>query len=93
MRPINAAVTLPPSAGSTPITNAVDMGQALANSGAFSACAATKLLTYALAETGVKGTSCATKAVSEEFKKTDMSFPALVRAVAMSKTITQRSGG
>jgi hypothetical protein len=93
MRPINAAVTLPPSAGSTAVTNAVDMGQALANTGAFSACAATKLLTYALAETGVKGTSCATKAVSEAFKKTDMSFPALVRAVAMSKTITQRSGG
>jgi hypothetical protein len=93
MRPINAAVTLPASAGATVTNNAVEMGQALANTGAFSACAATKLLTYALAETGVKGTSCATKAVAEQFKTSDQSFPALVRAVAMSKTITQRSGG
>jgi hypothetical protein len=92
-RPINAAVTLPASAGSSMSTNAVEMGQALANTGAFAACAATKLLTYALAETGVNGKSCATKAVAESFKTTDLSFPALVRAVAVSKTITQRAGG
>jgi hypothetical protein len=92
-RPINAAVTLPASAGGTLSNNAVEMGQALANTGAFSACVATKLLTYALAETGVKGKSCATKAVAERFKKTDLSFAALVREVAVSKTITQRSGG
>jgi hypothetical protein len=92
-RPINASVTLPSSAGSTMSTNAVEMGQALANTGAFAACAATKLLTYALAETGVNGKSCATKAVAESFKTTDLTFPALVRAVAVSKTITQRSGG
>jgi hypothetical protein len=92
-RPINAAVTLPASAGGTMTTNAVDMGQALANTGAFAACTATKLLTYALAETGVKGNSCATKAVAEAFKTTDMSFAALVRQVAISKTLTQRSGG
>lgn len=93
MRPIDASVTLPASAGSTVTNSASEMGQALANTGAFAACAATKLLTYALAETGVKGTSCATKAVAAQFKTTDQSFPALVRAVAMSKTITQRSGG
>lgn len=90
MRPINAAVTLPPSAGSVPTQNAVEMGKALADSGAFSACAATRLLTYALAETGVKGSSCATKAVADNFKGTDQSFSALVREVAVSKTITQR---
>jgi hypothetical protein len=92
-RPINAAVTLPPSAGSGMAANAVEMGQALANTGAFSACVATKLLTYALAETGVSGKSCATKAVAERFKMTDQSFSALVREVAMSKTITQRTKG
>jgi len=92
-RPINAAVTLPASAGGTMANNAVEMGQALANTGAFSACVATKLLTYALAETGVSGKSCATKAVAERFKTTDLSFAALVREVAVSKTITQRSGG
>lgn len=92
-RAIDASVTLPPSAGATVASSAAEMGQALANTGAFAACAATKLLTYALAETGVKGNSCATKAVAERFKTTDLSFPALVREVAVSKTITQRSGG
>jgi Protein of unknown function (DUF1592)/Protein of unknown function (DUF1588)/Protein of unknown function (DUF1595)/Protein of unknown function (DUF1585) len=92
-RPINAAVTLPASAGGTVSNSAAEMGQALANTGAFAACTATKLLTYALAETGVKGNSCATKAVAEAFKATDQSFSALVRTVALSKTITQRSGG
>jgi hypothetical protein len=92
-RPINASVTLPASAGGTVAQNAVEMGGALASTGAFSACAATKLLTYALAETGVKGTSCATKAVADRFKNTDQSFAALVREVAISKTLTHRSGG
>jgi hypothetical protein len=92
-RAINASVTLPPSAGSAPAASAAEMGQALANTGAFSACVATKLLTYALAETGVQGRSCATKSVADRFKQTDMSFAALVREVAVSKTITQRSGG
>lgn len=92
-RPINAMVTLPASAGGTVANSATEMGQALANTGVFTACVATKLLTYALAETGVNGDSCATKAVAEAFKATDGTFPALVRTVAMSKTITQRSGG
>jgi hypothetical protein len=92
-RPVNASVTLPASAGGTVAQNAVEMGQALSTTGAFSACAATKLLTYALAETGVRGTSCATKAVADRFKNTDQSFAALVREVAISKTLTHRSGG
>ncbi len=73
--------------------DAVAVGQALATSGAFSSCVATKLLTYALAETGVKGDSCATKVVADSFKTTDQSFSALVKAVAVSKTLTHRSGG
>jgi len=93
MRPVDATVTLPASAGGTVANSAPELGQALANTGVFSACVATKLLTYALAETGVNGDSCATKAVAEAFKATDGTFPALVRTVAMSKTITQRSGG
>ena len=93
MRPVDATVTLPASVGGTVAMNAVEMGQALATTGAFSACAATKLLTYALAETGVGGNSCATKAVADRFKNTDLSFAALVREVAISKTLTHRSGG
>jgi hypothetical protein len=92
-RPIDAAVVLPATAGGLTANNAVEMGAALASTGAFSACAATKLLTYALAETGVKGTSCATKAVADSFAKTDLSFASLVREVAASKTITHRAGG
>ncbi len=93
MRPIDASVTLPQSAGGAVVQNAVEMGQALADTGGFAACAASKLLTYALAETGVSGVSCATKAVSDRFKLTDQSFASLVKEVAISKTITQRSGG
>jgi hypothetical protein len=92
-RPIDASVTLPPIAGSKLVMNAVEMGKALADSGAFSSCVGSKLLTYALAETGVSGTSCAAKAVANSFAKSDQSFTALVRAVALSKTLTQRSGG
>ena len=92
-RPIDPSVTLPPVAGGTLATNAVEMGQALATSGAFANCVAAKLLTYALAETGVSGNDCSTRIISEKFKTTDQSFSALVRAVAVSKTLTQRSGG
>jgi hypothetical protein len=92
-RPIDASVTLPDTVGGGTATDAVAVGQALATSGAFSACVATKLLTYALAETGVKGDSCATKVVADSFKTSDQSFSALVKAVAISKTLTHRSGG
>lgn len=91
-RPIDASVTLPTVAGGKTATNAVEMGKALADSGAFASCIGTKLLTYALAETGVTGRSCASKAVYDKFVQSDQSFSALVRAVALSKTLTQRSG-
>lgn len=92
-RPIDATVTLPPIAGGKTATNAVEMGKALAETGAFASCIGTKLLTYALAETGVTGKSCASKAVFDKFSQSDQSFGALVRAVAVSKTLTQRTGG
>jgi Protein of unknown function (DUF1592)/Protein of unknown function (DUF1588)/Protein of unknown function (DUF1595)/Protein of unknown function (DUF1585) len=92
-RPIDASVTLPPVAGGKPAANAVEMGKALADSGAFTTCLGTKLMTYALAETGVASKSCAAKAVANSFAQSDHSFGALVRAVALSKALTQRSGG
>jgi hypothetical protein len=92
-RPIDATVTLPPIAGGKQVANAVEMGKSLADSGAFSSCVGSKLLTYALAETGVSGTSCAARAVATRFAASDHSFSALVRAVALSKTLTYRSGG
>lgn len=92
-RAINPAVTLPEKAGGGEAEDAAQVGAVLAQSGAFSACVATKLLTYALAETGVSGNSCATKAVAEAFRDGDQSFAALIRAVATSKTLSHRSGG
>jgi hypothetical protein len=92
-RPIDASVTLPPIAASRTATNAVEMGKALAETGAFSSCVATKLLTYALAETGVHGNSCATRLIADDFAKTDQSFSSLVRQVAISKSLTHRTGG
>jgi len=92
-RPIDASVTLPAVAGGKPAANAVELGQALADTGAFASCLGTKLITYALAETGVSGRSCASKGVANAFAASDHSFSALVRAVALSKALTQRSGG
>jgi hypothetical protein len=92
-RPINASVTLPDVAQNRAATNAVEMGKALAETGAFSSCVASKLLTYALAETGVSGRSCATRLIADGFAKSDGSFSALVRQVAISKSLTHRTGG
>jgi Protein of unknown function (DUF1592)/Protein of unknown function (DUF1588)/Protein of unknown function (DUF1595)/Protein of unknown function (DUF1585) len=92
-RPIDASVTLPPLAGGKLAANAVEVGKALADTFAISTCVGSKLLTYALAETGVSGSSCAAKAIADSFAKSDRSFGALVRAVALSKTLTQRSSG
>jgi hypothetical protein len=92
-RPIDASVTLPAVAGGKPAKNAVEMGKALADSGAFTACLGTKLMTYALAETGISSRSCASKGVANAFANSDRTFGALVRAVALSKALTQRSGG
>lgn len=90
-RPIDASVKLPPIAGGGTAKNAVEVGQMLASTGAFASCVGTKLITYALAETGVSGRSCASKAVANAFANSDQSFGALVRAVALSKAISQRS--
>jgi hypothetical protein len=92
-RPINASVTLPEIAQKRVATNAVEMGTALAETGAFSSCVASKLLTYALAETGVPGRSCATRLIADGFAKSDKTFSALVRQVAISKSLTHRTGG
>lgn len=92
-RPIDASVTLPEAAGSRSAANAVEMGKALAETDAFTRCVGTKLVTYALTETGVDSGSCATQVVAERFAQSDRTFPALVRAVAISKTLTQRTGG
>lgn len=93
-RPIDPSVLLPAKAGGATAMNAVEVANALGTSGVFAACVGTKLMTYALAETGVtgNGNSCATKVVAEAFASTDQSFSSLVKAVAVSKTLTHRTG-
>jgi hypothetical protein len=100
-RAIDAAVTLPPNAGSKPVTSATEMADALAAGGAFSACMAKNVMLYALAEVPADGASvasvsvngCATQAIATGFGKTGQSFGDLVQQVAISNTLGQRSAG
>jgi hypothetical protein len=92
-RPIDASVTLPDAAGGGSVTDAVGMAQELAVSGGFARCLAKNLLGYALAEGAVGLDSCSTQAVVDGFNQTDKSFSSLVREVAISQTLMQRTAG
>jgi hypothetical protein len=94
-RPIDASVTLPPSAGGATVPNGVAMAAALANGGAFATCIAKNMLRYALAETSttIGNNSCATRAVTDKLAASDGSFTSLVREVALSRTLAARAAG
>jgi len=100
-RAIDAAVTLPPTAGSAQVKSATEMADALAGGGAFAACMAKNVMLYALAEvpdegasvTSVSVTGCATQSIAAGFAKTGQSFSDLVEQVAVSNTLGQRSAG
>jgi hypothetical protein len=94
-RPIDASVTLPPSAGGATVANGVEMAAALANGGAFATCIAKNMLRYSLAETSttITNNSCATRNVTEKLAASDGSFTALVREVALSQTLGSRAAG
>lgn len=93
-RPIATAVTLPQAVGGAKVESAQEMAQAFASSNLFTNCMATSLIRYALSEpVAVKADSCATRMVAGEFAGGDGSFPALVRAVAGSRTLTHRAAG
>lgn len=92
-RAIDASVTLPPAAGGAMVANAAAMAQEIALSGGFARCLAKNLLGYALAEGAVALDSCSVQAVVDDFNQTDKTFTSLVREVAISQTLMQRSGG
>jgi Protein of unknown function (DUF1592)/Protein of unknown function (DUF1595)/Protein of unknown function (DUF1588) len=93
-RPIDASATLPANAGGATVPDAVAMALTIANNGAFATCVAKNLILFGLAEPVALGTnSCATRAVANAFSASDGSFSALVRAVAVSRSLGFRSPG
>jgi len=94
-RPIDASVTLPPSAGSAMVANAVEMAGVLATNGAFAKCMANNMIAYALAEpaAGLTLDSCAVSNVARAVAASDGSFTSLVAAIVESKALSARSPG
>ncbi len=94
--PIDTSVTLPDQVGGGEAADIVEVANNLASSGAFSSCMGQNLINYALADVSAGAatiTSCAVKDVAVEFEASDKTFAALVRAVAVSAALGQRSQG
>lgn len=96
-RPIDASVTLPPDAGGGTAANAAEMATLLSQSSGVTKCMARNFLAYALADEArgrVEVAGCAAQKVAETFAASpDKSFTSLVRAVALSNTVSQRVAG
>jgi len=95
-RPIDAAVTLPPSAGCTKVNGAVEMAAAFARENTFTNCVVKNVMSYALAQTtiGVSTNSCANRAVVDRFNAAgEKTFTSLIREIAVSQTLTVRNAG
>jgi hypothetical protein len=94
-RAIDSSATLPATAGGAMVKNATDMAAQISSNGAFAACVTKNILVFGLAEaSGLSTESCATRAVTNAFKASpDQSFTALVRAVAASLPISNRTPG
>jgi hypothetical protein len=96
-RTIDASVVLPDKGGGVAVNGAVEMAHHLASGDGFASCMATSFLKYALAEypqppLGVE--SCATRAIVDAHNAAgDKSFAALLRAVAISRTLGERAAG
>lgn len=96
-RPIDDAwitATLPDAAGAVDVRGAGEMAQAVVASGAMQACMAKNLMEFALADTSQGGApldSCAVQAVLDRFKAGDRSFSSLLREIAASSTLSQRT--
>jgi hypothetical protein len=99
-RPIDPAVTLPALVGGKAVTSAVEMAQALADSGRFEACLAERFLSWALAEapstdaaSSIRADGCAARRIAEQFRQTDQTFEDLMIQIAVSSTLGQRLAG
>ena len=95
-RPIDPSVTLPNQVGGGTAKDIVEVAQKLAESGAFAKCMGRNLVNYALADVSSGAASlesCAVSNIAKDFDKTDKSFSALVKAVAISEAFAGRSKG
>lgn len=92
-RPIDASVTLPAEAGGAMVADAAGLANELVVSGVFARCMARNMIGYALAEGQVAMNSCSVQAVVDAFNQTDKTFTSLVREVAVSQTLAQRTAG
>jgi hypothetical protein len=96
-RPIDDAwitATLPDAAGGVDVRGAGEMAQAVVASGAMEACIAKNLIEFALSDTSQGGApldSCAVRAVLDRFRASDQSFTSLLREIAASSTLSQRT--
>jgi hypothetical protein len=96
-RPIDDAwitATLPDAAGAVDVRGAGEMAQAVVASGAMQACMAKNLIEFALGDTSQGGApidSCAVRAVIDRFQAGDQSFTSLLREIATSSTLSQRT--
>ncbi|HXU03179.1 MAG TPA: DUF1592 domain-containing protein [Polyangia bacterium] len=95
--PINASATLPPELGGGTVANAVDLARVIAMSPAFTNCMTSNMLRYALVDAPVDLPSppdgkrgCAVADVVRRFAGGAATFPALMRAVALSPAFAMR---
>jgi hypothetical protein len=89
--PIDASVVLPDSFGAAPARDYLEFATLLADSGAFSNCLASKLMQFASAASDVPPSSCAVRGVHDAFQASDRSFSSLLREVALSNFVADRS--
>jgi Protein of unknown function (DUF1592)/Protein of unknown function (DUF1588)/Protein of unknown function (DUF1595) len=95
-RPIDPSVELPVQVGGGLAKDIVEVGQKLADSGAFGKCMSQNLINYALADVSAGAAtinSCAVARVAQIFGTTDGSFPSLIKSVAVSTAFGSRTKG
>lgn len=92
---IDASSTLPASAGGAMVKDAAELANAVAVNGTFTRCLTSNLIKYALAEEVATLTAkdCAVEDVATQLQASDQSFTSLVRAIALSKSLSQRAVG
>jgi hypothetical protein len=98
-RPVDAHATLPPVLGGTTVTNGVELARVIAESPAYTDCLVSALMRYAMVEdvsvevpdttTGRAG--CAVANVVRRLERDGLTFPRLVREIALSPTFVLRA--
>jgi hypothetical protein len=95
-RAIDPSVTLPASIGGKTAKDIVEVGQVLAENGAFAQCMGKNLVNYSFADVSsgsAEMEGCAAEKIGKAFASSDQSFSALVKAVATSVAFGNRAKG